>query len=349
MLAALEDDPAGWCSCRWPAARSVGRIPTGRCAADRCRDQLPAGQLLDRRGLGRRPGPRTSWASRDTASPCDIGAVQAGCGHEPPDSLSSRSLPSSWPALTSGPALQRERPDCRRARVARASACAAVQRRTRGPLDALRRPAGRHGSSSDRGHAADASPGCTAGSECVHHVPVDQIGDVEHRWGFLYDERDGTGAGHSYGAGPAPGGGVPTWSPAVRRERGLPEPSARPQRHRRGRADRPRPAATRPPRRTRAVAVAAPARAPAAPARAAARPRRGRARTLRRVGVLPVVAPGHRVRPTRTRTSATSYDADADRRPVATGSRRIDIDTASGTTPTTCSSPSSAATGRSPT
>ena len=28
---------------------------------------------------------------------------------------------------------------------------------------------------------------------CVHHVPVDQIGDVQHRWGFHYDERDGAG------------------------------------------------------------------------------------------------------------------------------------------------------------
>jgi hypothetical protein len=28
---------------------------------------------------------------------------------------------------------------------------------------------------------------------CIRHVRVDQIGDVRHRWGFLYDERDGTG------------------------------------------------------------------------------------------------------------------------------------------------------------
>ena len=28
---------------------------------------------------------------------------------------------------------------------------------------------------------------------CVRLVPVDQIGDADHRWGFLYDERDGSG------------------------------------------------------------------------------------------------------------------------------------------------------------
>jgi hypothetical protein len=28
---------------------------------------------------------------------------------------------------------------------------------------------------------------------CVHHVPVDLMGDVQHRWGFHYDERDGAG------------------------------------------------------------------------------------------------------------------------------------------------------------
>ena len=28
---------------------------------------------------------------------------------------------------------------------------------------------------------------------CVRLVPVDQIGDAEHRWGFLFDERDGSG------------------------------------------------------------------------------------------------------------------------------------------------------------
>jgi hypothetical protein len=28
---------------------------------------------------------------------------------------------------------------------------------------------------------------------CIHHVRVDQVGDVQHRWGYHYDERDGTG------------------------------------------------------------------------------------------------------------------------------------------------------------
>jgi hypothetical protein len=28
---------------------------------------------------------------------------------------------------------------------------------------------------------------------CIHHVPVDLVGDPDHRWGFHYDERDGTG------------------------------------------------------------------------------------------------------------------------------------------------------------
>jgi hypothetical protein len=28
---------------------------------------------------------------------------------------------------------------------------------------------------------------------CVHHVPVDLVGDVQHRWGFHYDEGDGAG------------------------------------------------------------------------------------------------------------------------------------------------------------
>lgn len=28
---------------------------------------------------------------------------------------------------------------------------------------------------------------------CIHHVRVDQVGDIHHRWGYHYDERDGTG------------------------------------------------------------------------------------------------------------------------------------------------------------
>ena len=28
---------------------------------------------------------------------------------------------------------------------------------------------------------------------CIDRVPVDQVGDIEHRWGFQYDEQDGTG------------------------------------------------------------------------------------------------------------------------------------------------------------
>jgi hypothetical protein len=29
--------------------------------------------------------------------------------------------------------------------------------------------------------------------KCIELLPVDQVGDVQHRWGFEYDERDGTG------------------------------------------------------------------------------------------------------------------------------------------------------------
>ncbi|KQW48867.1 hypothetical protein ASC77_09090 [Nocardioides sp. Root1257] len=140
------------------------RIPSGSCRGV-LPDPLPAGQLL----VGWVDWPDvlardTVGRLRDTGQPCDIGASQSG---------PVPSLRVSAPAADRAPAVQQV---VAAAPVTRRSAHAPVGRlaaRLRALLHDARR--------------FDQLRACTT------YVGVRTAGDPQHRWGFLYDERDGSG------------------------------------------------------------------------------------------------------------------------------------------------------------
>ncbi len=165
---------------RCPAARSIGRIPSGACKGA-LPDRLPAGQLLDayvdwdvvleRDQVGK---------LRDDGGPCDIGAVQTPfTGLAPPGDRPAVPAPepaTATPTVAESPAAVATVPGVR-LRPARGGsvrhALAQLERR----LDRLERLSKRF----------EVMLGCTT------RIGVRQLGDIQHRWGFRYDERDGTG------------------------------------------------------------------------------------------------------------------------------------------------------------
>ncbi len=184
LLAQLEDDPNGFVLAPLPDSPVRARIPSGSCRGE-LPDPLPAAQLLER---------WVEWddvlshdaigTPRDTGAACDIGAVQST-----PDAGTAVGL---LPRRHVGP-YRRLGPFPREA--------APVY----GPVAD---PPARHGSRLGRGGSAaqalarlDARlRGLGRGSArfetllgCTSRVGVSQLGDVRHRWGYLYDERDGTG------------------------------------------------------------------------------------------------------------------------------------------------------------
>ena len=178
LLRRLEDDPVGFVLTPFDGSPVRGRIPSGSCVPALPRP-LSAGQLL---------AAHVDWAEvlahdtkgtpRDRGVPCDIGAVQSPPRPaEPP--------PADRVAAAARVPEQRPDPDPRTSSrstpIARASEPAgsagsqlAVLGRRLGRLDSLAR-------------RFDELLACTT------ELQVDQAGDVRHRWGFRYDERDGTG------------------------------------------------------------------------------------------------------------------------------------------------------------
>ena len=196
MLAPLEDDPHGFVLHPLPGSPVRGRIPAADCRPP-LPARIPAEQLLE------------AWVDwehvlthdavgtpRTTGTACDIGAVQSSpvgataarrpavpIGHVGPyrrphprparDMRESRRSPA--PAVASrttagaGLGVLVSKPSRRTPRAALAT----LDRRLR----VLRREAARfetlHG--------------------CMRRVGVSEAGDARHRWGYLYDERDGTG------------------------------------------------------------------------------------------------------------------------------------------------------------
>jgi hypothetical protein len=196
MLAPLEDDPHGFVLQPLPGSPVRGRIPAADCRPP-LPARIPAEQLLER---------WVDWEQvlthdavgtpRTTGSACDIGAVQSSpvgaatasrpevpTGHvgpfRRPHQQPGRDLQAAFrsPALartsqaTAGAGLGAlvSTPSRRTPRAALAT----LDRRLR----VLRREAARfetlHG--------------------CMRRVGVSEAGDSRHRWGYLYDERDGTG------------------------------------------------------------------------------------------------------------------------------------------------------------
>lgn len=190
-LARLEDDLLGFVMVPLADSSVKNRIPSGSCRGT-LPDPLPAGHLL---------APYVDWNfvlthdalenARDLGTTCDIGAVQTPAQGDPPPMTVraappsvvswASSLPASVSRPLSSPARQLPSKTAERWRSRSELVPRNALARRLGRLDArvrmLRRSASRFGE----------LLGCT------RHVGVDQAGDPQHRWGFMYDERDGTG------------------------------------------------------------------------------------------------------------------------------------------------------------
>ena len=177
MLDELEDDISGFVMVPRPGSPVVDQIPSGSCRGT-LPDPLPAGQLLDAYVDWDRILDRDQIGSvRDTGGPCDIGAVQTPVPDQDGDRLPGPPA-GVEPAETEAPAQV----------VAAGEPIERAGLRPRGPvrqvlarlerrLERLNRLARRFDVLLD----------------CTRRYPVRQLGDVRHRWGFRYDERDGTG------------------------------------------------------------------------------------------------------------------------------------------------------------
>ena len=188
----LEDDAAGFVLEPLPESPARRQIPSGQCLAV-VPAQLPAGQLLDeyldweevmrRDALGR---------LRDTGEPCDVGAVESlegspGAGVPDPPALPgprqteetqparSDSMPAVDSSLLKG-TFRDAQPDSRPKHRRLAKFDRALDGQSE-RLAALRKRVDRFG----------------VLRSCLTPVGVDRAGDVRHRWGFQYDERDYTG------------------------------------------------------------------------------------------------------------------------------------------------------------
>jgi hypothetical protein len=177
MLDQLEADVSGFIMVPLPGSPVVDRIPSGSCRGT-LPDPLPAGHLL---------APYVDWdqvlardqigSVRDTVAPCDIGAVQTPVPDDhgrvpgPPHDVGPEPEPEPAQVVGAGAALQRAA--ARTARGSIRSVLARMERR----LQRFDRLARRFDVMLD----------------CTRRYPVRQLGDVQHRWGFRYDERDGTG------------------------------------------------------------------------------------------------------------------------------------------------------------
>ncbi|MCW2792084.1 MAG: hypothetical protein JWO76_1182 [Nocardioides sp.] len=181
MLAQLEDDPLGFVLTPSAGSPVRARVPSGSCSGT-LPDPLPAAQLLDA---------WVDWSEvlthdatgrlRDTGEPCDIGAVQSAPSASP--RFHAR-IPAPGRRALTGPS-----PD--RARTAHRTPRAVAPRARPRSLHDLRLALGRLGHRLDR-LARDAGRFRQL-LDCTTNVGVDRSGDRQHRWGFLYDERDGTG------------------------------------------------------------------------------------------------------------------------------------------------------------
>ena len=172
-LRRLEDDPNGFVLTPFDGSPVRARIPPARCELE-LPAPLPAGQLLDR---------FVDWdavrahdatgTSRVRGLPCDIGAVQSPPPPAAPAATAARATASAG-ATATAPAAPRREPRVARTSRARPGPPGRLARE----LELLDR----------RSHRFDRL------LACLSVVPAERAGDLRHRWGFDYDERDGTGA-----------------------------------------------------------------------------------------------------------------------------------------------------------
>ncbi len=177
QLVQIDGHPLGFVLMPYGDSPVRARIPSGSCRGV-LPTPLPAGQLL----VG-----YVDWAAilardtlgqlRDTGRPCDIGAVQSAPLALTPPALPAPALPVFRPTSDPGPVARAVAapmpPVARRPARSLDATIARLGVRLRGLLRDARR--------------FDRMLGCTS------YVGVKQAGDPQHRWGFSYDERDGTG------------------------------------------------------------------------------------------------------------------------------------------------------------
>jgi hypothetical protein len=198
-LRPLEDDPKGFVLEPFDGSPVRARIPSGACRPPLPR-RLPAGQLLDAHVDWDELLARDARGTvRDGGTPCDVGAVQSPPLAPP---RAADTLPAARRALAARSASGRPRAA---ASAAARHAAASGGRRGRAAAGgaAARRPVTaprprsldrRLDALSRRLTALDrASRRFDVMLACTSELPVGQAGDARHRWGFRYDERDGTG------------------------------------------------------------------------------------------------------------------------------------------------------------
>jgi hypothetical protein len=169
QLVQIDGHPLGFVLMPYGDSPVRARIPSGSCRGV-LPDPLPAGQLLAGRVDWDRILARDTLGQvRDVGLPCDIGAVQSAplAGR-----LAARPTAPVVPAPTSG-LMSAPGPVARRVAEPAPRSSRGLAGRLRGLLHDARR--------------FDQLLRCTT------YVGVSEAGDRRHRWGFLYDERDGTG------------------------------------------------------------------------------------------------------------------------------------------------------------
>jgi hypothetical protein len=174
-LRPLEDDPKGFVLTPFDASPVRARIPSGVCIPTLPKP-LPAGQLLDAYVEWDEIRARDArGVKRDGGVPCDIGAVQSPTPPVEPPPSAAAARPAATPS-----------PSGARAAASKAKA-AAKAKRPRSFDERLTALSRRLASLDAAAHRFDVL------LDCATELPVDQAGDRRHRWGFVYDERDGTG------------------------------------------------------------------------------------------------------------------------------------------------------------
>ena len=205
-LAQLEDDPKGFVLLPRPGSPVLGRVPSGECVPP-LPAFVPAGQLL---------APYLDWdeilrkdavgTPRDTGSSCDIGAVEFPTTPGPAPRSAARAVRDTTDRTFA--AAEAVAPP-RAATRSRASA-AELARRSGHALRSLdvrlRALQARVQTLQHTARRFDVLRGCTT------LLPVDRLGDPGARWGFRYDERDGTGVGTRTALALHPGRGRATLS-----------------------------------------------------------------------------------------------------------------------------------------
>lgn len=182
-LAMLEDDPQGFVLRPLPGSPVIGAVPPGQCVRS-LPDHVPAGQLLaaylDWDEVLRHDAIGTP---RDTGSRCDIGAVEAPPGPEragftPPDVPEAPSFAAA--RLTDKPDAYDLSPES-----------VGTQKVSQNPRELLGRQLDRLQVRATGLRVLARRFNTLLG--CTTPLDVDQLGDTQHRWGFRYDERDGSG------------------------------------------------------------------------------------------------------------------------------------------------------------